>query len=508
MNHNVNKLSIFVLILLFVPLLFLGLFDLDEGAFASTSLQMIKENQFVIPMIGDELRLEKPILTYWIQAASIMFWGANEFALRLPSVIASFFWAFSFSKFVKRHDKNSSSAEIFLNLLTLPGVFIISFAATADAFLNLFITLLMIEIYEYAKNQKDIHLIKAAFFVALGFLVKGLTIIAIGGMVALIFFLYQRKFMLFLKIIFNTKAWVTFLIVVAPWFLLLANQIGYDQLSYLFFDQTFGRFTSAFEKHDGPIYYYLIILIFLIAPYLIDTLKGISRLDLRNNELEAFLFIWFIFVLLFFSFSSTKLPHYILYGITPIAFFIFKNHDLIKKQNFNIASLSFHVFIWLLVLAIPFYLSYLTEVKESYEVSTIAITEFKQDLLYQTISLLMIVFLVIGLFVKLNFLLVKRISSIALIAVLSFKILPFINESTQSDIKKLGMYAAELGGDVTTYKLNKPSFGFYANKISYRGLERADIILTRMDKIDSIDVEFEIISTSGNYLLIKKKNDN
>ena len=54
MNLNVNKLSIFVLILLYIPLLFLGLFDLDEGAFASTSLQMIKENQFVIPMIGDE----------------------------------------------------------------------------------------------------------------------------------------------------------------------------------------------------------------------------------------------------------------------------------------------------------------------------------------------------------------------------------------------------------------------------------------------------------------------
>ena len=239
MNLNVNKLSIFVLILLYIALLFLGLFDLDEGAFASTSLQMIKENQFVIPMIGDELRLEKPILTYWIQAASIMFWGANEFALRLPSVIASFFWAYSFSKFVKRHEKGASSAEIFLNLLTIPGVFIISFAATADAFLNLFITLLMIEIYEYAKNQKDMHLIKAAFFVALGFLVKGLTIIAIGGMVALIFFLYQKKFTLFLKIIFNTKAWLTFLIVVAPWFLLLANQIGHDQLSYLFFDQTY-----------------------------------------------------------------------------------------------------------------------------------------------------------------------------------------------------------------------------------------------------------------------------
>ena len=508
MNLNVNNFSILLLIALYIPVLFLGLFDLDEGAFAATSLQMIKEQQFLVPIIGDDLRLEKPILTYWIQAASMMLWGANEFALRLPSILASLLWAFSFSKFIKRHHKNTSSSEIFLNLLTLPGVFIISFAATADAFLNLFITLLMIEIYEYANKQKDAHLIKAAFFVAIGFLLKGLTIIAIGGMVALIFFLYQRKFTTFIKIIFNLKAWATFLIVVSPWFLLFANEIGSEQLSYLFFDQTFGRFTNSFEKHDGPIYYYLIIIIFLIFPFLIDAGKGILNLNLRNNDLEVFLFIWFVFVLLFFSLSSTKLPHYMIYGITPIAFFIFKNHSQIKNKTFNISSLFFYIFLWLIIFALPYYISYLAEVKESYEVSKIVISEFKQDFFYQVASLLLIAFLVIGFLLKLNLLLVKRISSIALIAILSLKILPFINDSTQSDIKKLGLLAAELEGDVTMYKLNKPSFGFYAGKISYRGPERADIILTRKDKIDSIDLEFEIISTSGNYLLIKKKNDN
>ena len=508
MNLNVNNFSILLLIALYIPVLFLGLFDLDEGAFAATSLQMIKEQQFLVPIIGDDLRLEKPILTYWIQAASMMLWGTNEFALRLPSVLASLLWAFSFSKFIKRHHKNTSSSEIFLNLLTLPGVFIISFAATADAFLNLFITLLMIEIYEYANKQKDAHLIKAAFFVAVGFLLKGLTIIAIGGMVALIFFLYQRKFTTFIKIIFNIKAWATFLIVVSPWFLLFANEIGSEQLSYLFFDQTFGRFTNSFEKHDGPIYYYLIIIIFLIFPFLIDAGRGILNLNLRNNDLEVFLFIWFVFVLLFFSFSSTKLPHYMIYGITPIAFFIFKNHSQIKNKTFNISALFFYIFLWLLIFALPYYISYLAEVKESYEVSKIVISEFKQDFFYQMASLLLIAFLVIGFLLKLNLLLVKRISSIALIAILSLKILPFINDSTQSDIKKLGLLAGELEGDVTMYKLNKPSFGFYADKISYRGSERADIILTRKDKIDFIDFEFEIISTSGNYLLIKKKNDN
>ena len=72
MNLNLHNILVFLLIALYVPVLFLGLFDLDEGAFAATSLQMIKDQQFLVPIIGDELRLEKPILTYWIQATSIM----------------------------------------------------------------------------------------------------------------------------------------------------------------------------------------------------------------------------------------------------------------------------------------------------------------------------------------------------------------------------------------------------------------------------------------------------
>ena len=35
-------------------------------------------------------------------------------------------------------------------------------------------------------------------------------------------------------------------------------------LTLLFFGQSFGRFSSTFESHTGPIYYYLIILPFLI----------------------------------------------------------------------------------------------------------------------------------------------------------------------------------------------------------------------------------------------------
>ena len=508
MNLRINNISILLLTALYVPMLFLGLFDLDEGAFAATSFQMLENNKFLVPMIGEELRLEKPVLTYWIQALSIKIWGANEFALRLPAVLASFFWAYSFSNFIKETDSQASSSEIYVNLLTLPGVFIISFAATADAFLNLFITLLMIEIYRYSKNHKDIHLVKSALFVAIGFLLKGLTIIAIGGMVALLYFAYQRRLSSFFKLTFSIKAWSIFLLVIAPWFLLLANKIGVNELSYLFFEQTFGRFTNTFEKHDGPVYYYLIIFIFLALPYLVDVVRGMMKLNLRRNELDIFLFIWFIFVFIFFSFSSTKLPHYLIYGITPIAYFVYKNHQQIKSYKLTASSSIFFILIWLSILALPFYLSYLAGVRESLEVSGSTLTKLTEDISYLIFSVSMLLFFVIGSLTKLNLLLVKRVSSLALIAILSLKIIPIINESTQADIKKLGLIASKLEGDVTMYKLNKPSFGFYANKISYRGLERADIILTRKDKIDSLNINFEIISISGNYLLLRKEYDN
>lgn len=41
--------------------------------------------------------------------------------------------------------------------------------------------------------------------------------------------------------------------------------------------------------------------------------------------LERFLWFWFAFVLVFFSFSSTQLPHYLLYGITPLLLLLAKH---------------------------------------------------------------------------------------------------------------------------------------------------------------------------------------
>ena len=183
-----RNIGLIVLFIAFIPVLFLGIFDLDEGAFASTSIQMLIDEQYFIPTIGEDIRLEKPILSYWVQVISISIFGANEFALRFPSFLASLVWAYTFTNFVKEQDRSFVGSNIFLIFFTLPGIFLISFAATADAFLNTLISLTLISLYKYSQNKKASHLNNAAIFIGIGFLVKGLTIIFIPGM---IFFLYS-----------------------------------------------------------------------------------------------------------------------------------------------------------------------------------------------------------------------------------------------------------------------------------------------------------------------------
>jgi hypothetical protein len=56
MTGSLRNIALFILLICFIPILFLGIFDLDEGAFAATSLQMLIDKQYFIPTIGDDLR--------------------------------------------------------------------------------------------------------------------------------------------------------------------------------------------------------------------------------------------------------------------------------------------------------------------------------------------------------------------------------------------------------------------------------------------------------------------
>lgn len=66
-----------------------GLFPPDEGRYAAVSGWMATHGNWFEPQLRDQLHITKPPLTYWAQAAAQRAFGHTEFAVRLPSALAS-----------------------------------------------------------------------------------------------------------------------------------------------------------------------------------------------------------------------------------------------------------------------------------------------------------------------------------------------------------------------------------------------------------------------------------
>src|SRR5437667_4593805 len=130
------------------------LIDRDEPRFAEASGEMIERGDYVVPHFNNQLRLDKPPLTYWAQVASYKIFGQNDFAARFPSAVAAALVAMSILAWGRRIGGERVgwwAATIFtLSLQT----FLHAKAAVADMWLVLFMTLAHWAGYELIENRE------------------------------------------------------------------------------------------------------------------------------------------------------------------------------------------------------------------------------------------------------------------------------------------------------------------------------------------------------------------
>ena len=59
----------------------------DEGLHAAIAIEMVERGDWTVPRLQTEPFLDKPILYFWMQAASLATLGPSEFAVRLPGTV-------------------------------------------------------------------------------------------------------------------------------------------------------------------------------------------------------------------------------------------------------------------------------------------------------------------------------------------------------------------------------------------------------------------------------------
>ncbi|MGE0314680.1 MAG: ArnT family glycosyltransferase [Lautropia sp.] len=324
--------ALFVLVLLAViAILFarLGtapLADVDEGAFSEATREMLVRGDLVSPWLLDAPRFDKPVLFHWLQMPFIVLLGAEPLAARLPSALAGLAsvlavaaWAWSLSG----RDLLAAAfgASIASTSLAVP---VIARVATADATLNALLAIALLASWHALFTRQQVHARRfarvAAAAIALGLLAKGPIALLVPAICVPLAAWWSARGARLGHLLLDPIAWALLVLLALPWYLLQWRAMGAAFIDGFFGTHNVGRFLAPMHGFDhGPGYYPIVLLLALLpwTTLLVRAVAGALRDPSHPFRDRAFGLAWIpaVFVLLFFSFSATKLPHYLFYGI-------------------------------------------------------------------------------------------------------------------------------------------------------------------------------------------------
>jgi 4-amino-4-deoxy-L-arabinose transferase-like glycosyltransferase len=485
------------------------LYDLDEGAFTEATREMLASGNFITPHNDGEPRYDKPVLIYWLQAAAVKVLGLNELALRLPSAIAASLWLVALWAFVREHlDADTAVVAALVMALTLE-VSIIAKAATADAVLNLFLALAFFDIYRWSVNPRRALLLRVYLWLGLGFLTKGPVAIFFPVVVSFLFFLSSRSLADWRRAAFYPLGWLIFLLVTVPWYLAIYLDNGPGFFQSFFLKHNLGRFSDTIHGHKGFLGYYLVVLPLILLPFTGWFLRLLPLFRrFWEHPLDRFLLLWFLAVIVFFSFSGTKLPHYALYGAVPL-FILMARHRAVLASRW-LAFLPPMAFLLLLFL--------LPEVLElasgqTDRIHQLALFQEGRELLGPAYrlgvgaALAAVVLLAVwrrplpwqGL------ILAGLVQTLVVYGVL----VPRVFEVLQQPVKEAALLARRLDLPTVIFRTSMPSFSVYREAITPdRAPEPGELVFLRIDKLDSLaerypHLERELLYKRGQVALVR-----
>ena len=483
----------------------LPLTDVDEGAFSEATREMLARGNLVSPTMNDAPRHDKPILIYWAQAATVSLLGVSEFGFRLPSIIASVLWMLALYGFCVRHTdrRTAQVAALVMGLALIVGF--IAKAAISDALLNLFIALSMFWIYDYFVAQRDgagraqQRRILLAVYAALGlgFLTKGPVAVFFPLLISVLFFASAGAGRAWMRAIFYFPGWLLFLAIVVPWHVAVFLDQGDAFFRGFYLKHNVNRYADTFEGHGGKWYYYLVVLPFILLPFtgwLLAVLGKLGRLVGRTpfgstrgeGLLERYLALWFIVVLVFFSTSGTQLPHYLLYGCTPV-FILLARHRL----DFERRSLAFLpvILFALLLAALPEILPLVAaKTSRAYEkVQLVELTAAFADQARWLLPAFAVAVLGLALWRRLPVWQGLVLAGLLQAVVIAALIAPRVIGVTQGPVREAAQIARERPEAVVAWRMIRPSFSVYRDKATPTRIPMAgELVFTRTDRINEV----------------------
>ncbi len=306
----------------------------DEPRYAQVAREMFLRHDWITPTLNGHNWFEKPALLYWMMISGYRAFGVSEWSARLGEALAGLLTVLAIcwiAYVVERRQAGDAHGLSFFSTLIIAssgGLIIFSRAASFDIVITMTITWALSFFLAAELREKRRGWLLAGFycFVGLSLLAKGLVGIVLPFGVITCFYLLSRRFperQVMISLLWGVPL---ALAVAAVWYGPVIARHGWLFIDEFFIQHHFARYLSNKYQHAQPVYYYLPIMVLLCLPwtaFLVEAAVKVKGWRWTSAEpadqTRVFALAWCIVPLLFFSFSGSKLPAYILPALPAAA---------------------------------------------------------------------------------------------------------------------------------------------------------------------------------------------
>lgn len=305
----------------------------DETRYAEIPREMITGGDWVVPHLNGVRYFEKPALGYWAHACSLLLFGENNFAVRLPSALAVGLSALLIYVLVRRvsrrKDEDGGFTAILAALIFLScfEVFGVGNTAVLDSLFSFFLTASITAFYFASEEHPGSAMEKGFLALAglscgLAFLTKGFLAFAVPVMVLVPYLVWQRRYSDLFRM-----SWLpvlTAILVALPWSMAIHLREP-DFWRFFFWNEHIRRFMSDNAQHKESFRFFLLTAPGMFIPCIFAAPAAAQGIKARLFEQEAqgralrFCICWLALPFFFFSLSNGKLLTYILPCFPPFA---------------------------------------------------------------------------------------------------------------------------------------------------------------------------------------------
>jgi len=303
----------------------MALTDPDETFYGQTAKEMFLKGEWLTPTLYGRPQFEKPILFYWLIEISYKIFGINEFAVRFPSALFGFLGLVGIYLLGKLLFNNRTGIFSAVILATSLEYLILSIGCVTDMVL---FTLLLFGVlfffYGQIRKRDQGYLLSSAAF-ALATLTKGPVGLLLPALIIVLYLALTKNLGIFKKGFMLVGALIIFAVIANPWYIIMYKTHAQDFVNVFFGFHNVTRFLTPEHKIGSQAYYNIPIVFGGFFPWSVFLPLGFwhfcKMAFSRNHESRTmnderrnhalFVLLWFLFIFLFFTASSTKLPTYI-----------------------------------------------------------------------------------------------------------------------------------------------------------------------------------------------------